>query len=129
MRLMVRPSFHWMLAFAIKILGLIIIMNLIVLPILWVFKILYILTFILMYEALLILIIGVLQILGSRVYRADSIPYRMGFRTGWFDFKRFSKLKPNERQRYRQEGIVMIVIGLVLFFGTVTAHFYILLYS
>jgi len=104
-------------------------MNLIVLPILWVFKILYIFTFILMYEALLILIIGVLQILGSRVYRADSIPYRMGFRTGWFDFKRFSKLKPEERQRYRQEGIVMIVIGLVLFFGTVTAHFYILLYS
>jgi hypothetical protein len=129
MQLIVRPSFHWMLAFAMKILEWIILLNLIVLPILWVFKILYIFTFVLIYEAIFILIIGVFQILGSRIYREDSIPYRMGFRTGWFDFKKFSKLKQKERQRYRQEGIVMVVIGLVLLVGTLIAHFYILLYS
>lgn len=129
MRLMVGLSFHWMLAFAMKILGWIILLNLIVLPILWVFKILYIFTFVLIYEAIFIVVVGVFQILGSRIYREDSIPYRMGLRTGWFDFKKFSKLKQKERQRYKQEGIVMLVIGVALIFGTLIAHFYVLLYS
>ena len=129
MRLTVRPSFHWMLQFAMKIFGWIILLNLVILPILWALNILGLFTLILMYEAIFILIIGVFQILGSCIYREDSIPYRMGFRTGWFDFKKFSKLKPEQRQRYRQEGIIMVIIGLVMFLGTVIAHFYILLYS
>lgn len=129
MRLIVKPSFHWMLQFGMKIFGWIILLNLVVLPILWVLQILDLFTLILIYEAIFILILGVFQILGSCIYREDSIPYRMGFRTGWFDFKRFSKLKPEERQRYRQEGIIMVIIGLVLFFGTVIARFYVLLYS
>lgn len=128
MRLIVRRRFHWMLQFAMKIFGWIILLNLVVLPILWGLKILRLFTVILMYEAIFILIVGVFQILGSCIYREDSIPYRMGFRTGWFDFEKFSKLKPEERQRYRQEGIIMVIIGLVLFFGTLIAHFYILLH-
>ena len=128
MRLIARPSYHWMLQFTMKIFGWIILLNFAVLPILWALQILHLFTLILMYEVIFILIIGVFQILGSCIYREDSIPYRMGFRTGWFDFKKFSKLKPEERQRYRQEGIIMVIIGLVLFLGTVIAHFYILLY-
>jgi hypothetical protein len=128
MRLSVRPSRRWMLQFAVKIFSWIILLNLVVLSILWVLQILGLFTLILMYEGIFILIVGVFQILGSCIYREDSIPYRMGFRTGWFDFKRFSKLKPKERQRYRQEGIIMAVIGLVLLVVTVMAHFYILFY-
>jgi hypothetical protein len=126
---MIGPGSHWILAFAMKILGWIILLDLIVLPILWIFKTLYIFTFVLIYEAIFISIVGVFQILGSRIYREDSIPYRMGLRTGWFDFRKFSKLKQKERQRYRQEGIVMLVIGVVLLAGTLIAHFYILLCS
>jgi uncharacterized membrane protein HdeD (DUF308 family) len=50
----------------------------------------------------------------------------MGARTGWFNFEKFAKLKPEERQKYRVEGIIMIVIGLFLLFGTIIAHFCIL---
>lgn len=127
MRLTVKPSYHLMLQFAAKIFGWIILLNLVVLPILWVFEILHLFTVILMYEATFILVLGVFQILGSCIYREDSIPYRMGFRTGWFDFRKFSKLKSRQRQRYRQEGIIMAIIGLALFLGSVIVHFYILL--
>lgn len=129
MRFIFKPSFHWMLVFVMKILGLIVVLNLMILPVLWVLKILNLFTLILIYEALFILTIGAFQILGSYIYRKNSIPYRLGFRTGWFDFKKFAKLKPTERQRYRQEGIIMVIIGLVLLFGTIIAHFYILNYS
>jgi hypothetical protein len=81
-----------------------------------------------MYEAAFIFILGVFQILGSCIYREDSIPYRMGFRTGWFDFRKFSKLKSRQRQLYRQEGIIMTTIGLALFLGSLIAHFYVFFY-
>ena len=124
-----KASFHWVLAFVMKISGWIVVLNLIILPILWVLKILRLFTLILIYEALFISILGVCQILGSYIYRKNSIPYRIGFRTGWFDFKKFSKLKPKERQRYRQEGIIMVMIGLVFLFGIIVAHFCVRAYS
>ena len=127
MRLTVKPGYHWMLQFILKIFSWIMLMNLVVLPILWVLEILHIFTITLMYEAAFILILGVFQILGSCIYREDSIPCRMGFRTGWFDFRKFSKLKFTQRQRYRQEGIIMTIMGLALFLGTVIVHFYFLL--
>jgi len=117
-----------MLAFVMKLLGFILVLNLIVLPILWALKVLHLFTVILIYEALFIVVIGVFQILGSYIYREDSIPYRGGFRTGWLDYRKFAKLKPEERQRYRQEGRIMIIVGLVLLFGILIAHFYILSY-
>lgn len=130
MRLIFKPSSHRMLPFVVKILGWIVVLNLIVLPVLWILKILNLFTLLLIYEALFILIIGVLLILGTYIYRKDSIPCRWGgSRTGWFDYKRFAKLKPEERQRYRQEGKIMIIIGLVLLFGTIIAHFYVFGYS
>ena len=128
MSFIVKPSSHWKLAFAMKILGWIVALNLIVLPVLWILKILNLLTLILIYEALLILILGAFQILSSYIYRKDSIPYRMGFRTGWFDFKKFAKLKPEERQRYRQEGIIMVIISIALLFGILISNLYIRVY-
>lgn len=114
-----------MLVFAIKILVRIAALNLAVFLILWIMRILHILALVLIYEALFIVILGICQILGSYIYRKTSIHYRwagMGARTGWFDFKKFAKLKPEERQKYRREGIIMIVIGLLLLFGTIIAH-------
>jgi hypothetical protein len=128
MRLTIKPSCNWILQFIVKTFSLIILLNLVVLPILWALKILYIFTLILMYEAAFIFILGVFQILGSCIYREDSIPYRMGFRTGWFDFRKFSKLKSRQRQLYRQEGIIMTTIGLALFLGSLIAHFYVFFY-
>lgn len=128
MRSIFKRNVHWMLAFVMKILGWIAVLNLVVLSILWILESLSLFSLILIYEALFILIIGVFQILGSYIYRKNSLPYRMGFRTGWLDFKKFAKLKPDERQRYRQEGIVMVIIGLVLLSGVIIAHFCILAY-
>lgn len=117
-----------MLAFVTKILGWIITLNVLVLPFLWIFEILYLFTIILVYEASFILLIGILQILSSYIYKENSIPYRFGSRTGWWDFKKFARLKPEERHRYRQEGKIMVAIGLALLFGTLPAHFYILVF-
>lgn len=105
---------HWVLRFVAKILGCTLVLNLTVLLILWFQRILSLFTLILVYEALFILIIGLLQILSSYIYRKNSFPSRYAGRTGWFDFRKFAKLKPKERQRYRQEGKVMVIIGLVL---------------
>lgn len=126
MKFIFKPSFHWILAFTMKILGWVVVVNLIVLLVLWVLNFLHLFTLILVYEALFVSVIGVFQILGTYIYRKNSIPYRFGgSRTGWFDFKKFSKLKPKERQRYRQEGIIMILIGFVLLFVTIIVHFFI----
>ena len=109
--------------FVMKIVGYIVALNLIILLILWILKALYLFTSILVYEGFFTSFIGILQILGSFIYRENSIQYRLGFRTGWFDFRRFAKLKPKERQRYRKEGAVMIIIGLILLVATAILHF------
>ncbi len=129
MRLVFNRNVQWMLKFVLKILICITVFNLAVLPILWVLEILYVFTIILVYEALFTLIIGVFQILTSYIYRENSIPFRRGFRTGWFDFKKFAKLKSEERKRYRQEGIILVIVGLVFLFGIVFVHLYSLFYS
>jgi len=112
-----------MLAFAIRFLVLLVVLNLMVFSILWILKILYLFTVVLAYEGFFVAFVGVLQILGSYIYRKNSIPYRRGSRTGWFDFKKFAKLKPEERQRYRQEGKIMVIVGLVLLIPSIITHF------
>jgi len=47
----------------------------------------------------------------------------MGSRTGWFNFEKFAKLKPEERMKYRQEGTIMIILGLTLLIATTILHF------
>jgi len=107
----------------LKAIGCIVASNAIILTILLFLGALYLLTLILIYEALFATVLGLFQILGSYVYRADSIPYRFGFRTGWWDFRKFAELKPEERNRCRKEGVILIMIGLVLGFMSVIAHF------
>jgi len=48
----------------------------------------------------------------------------MGFRTGWWDYKKFAKLTPEERNRYRKEGIIMIMIGFILGLIAIIVHFF-----
>jgi len=128
MRFTFERNVHWMLVFAVKILGCIIILNSVILPILWILKVLHLCTLILAYEALFILIIGVFQILGSFIYRENSLPYSWGFRTGWWDFKKFAKLTPEERDRYRKEGIIITVIGFILGLTAIVIHFFIFIH-
>jgi len=111
-----------MLVFVLKILGYIITSNLIILPILWILKILYLFTLILIYEGVFTAFIGILQILGSYIYKENRYPPQYAL-TKWFDFRKFAKLKPKERQRYRQEGKIMMVIGLILCVATIIIQF------
>lgn len=123
MRLSCATRPHWSLAFVIKILGYLTAINLIILPILWIVNILYLFAPILIYEGFFTIFLGTLQILSSYIQREKGTPYRFGFRTGWFDFKKFAKLKPEERQRYRQEGKIMIIMGVILMVATIIIHF------
>lgn len=128
MRFFFRRHVHWILAFVLKVLAYIVVFNLAVLPILWVLKLRYLFTLVLVYEALFISIIGVFQILGSLVYRENSIPYRLGFRTGWWNFKKFAKLKPKERQQHRKEGAIMVIMGSLLGCTAMIVHFFVFTY-
>ena len=103
-----------MLAFVLKTIGYLVALNLIVLPILWLLESLHLLTLILIYEALFISIIGIYQILGSRIYRENSIHYRYGMRLGWWDYRKFSKLKPEERDQCHKEGKILMLFGIIL---------------
>lgn len=77
---------------------------------------------ILAYEALLILGYGVIQFLSSRIYKEDSVVYRHGGRTAWWDFKRFAKLSPEERERYGQEGLILVAIGTIMMIMIIVAR-------
>jgi hypothetical protein len=90
-----------------------------------VLKAIHLFTLILTYEAFFISFIGVLQILGTYIYREDRYPLRYAW-IKWFELKKFAELKPDERQRYRQEGKIMIIIGLVICFAVLVVHFSIL---
>jgi len=48
----------------------------------------------------------------------------MGFRTGWWDFKKFAKLTPEERNRYRKEGRIIMMIGFILGLTAIIIHFF-----
>jgi len=114
--------------FAIRVLRWIALFSLIVLLILWAFDSLYLFTLILVYEALVILALGAFQILGTYIYRSNSTHSGMhwagqGSRTGWFNFKKFADLKPEERKRFRQEGKIMIIISIMLLVVTIIIHF------
>jgi hypothetical protein len=120
----IKQNARWVLLFVLRILGYVLIFNVVVLPILWVFGVLYMATLVLTYEAVVLLILGALQVLATYVYRENSIPSRWGgSRTGWFDFKRFAELKPKQRQRYKAEGIIITTIGALLLAITAITHF------
>jgi hypothetical protein len=90
------------------------ILNLVILALLWALQSLSMLLLILSYEAVLVLAFGAFQFLGSCIYREDSVTYGHAGRTAWWDFKRFAKLTPEERERGRQEAITLMVIGATM---------------
>ena len=122
-RSIMNPSSRWILICTIKITGWVATASLTVLVVLWVLDSLHLFVLVLTYEALFTLLVGVVQILSSYIYKKDSIQYRGGFRVGWFDFKKFAKLKPRERHRYRQEGVITVAIALVLLAATTIIQF------
>ncbi len=126
-----KSSSLWMLAFALKILACIGVLNIGAVLVLWILGVPSLLILILVYEGLFTAFLGVLQILSSLIYRENSVTQRSvrawgGARTAWFDFRRFAKLKTEERQKYRQEGAIMVLIGFMLLLVSIAAHFYML---
>ncbi len=125
MRLFSRISHLWIAVFALKLVGGIIVLNLIISPILWLSGNLPFIPAILTYESFFITFLGVLQILSSYIYRENSIRSRWGSRTGWLDFKKFAKMEAKERKKYRQEGQILFIIGLMFLSGIIAAYFYV----
>lgn len=116
---------RWIVVFSAKIVAIILILNLIITPILWLSENLQYIPIILTYESLFTLILGILQILSSYIYRENSLPSRWGgSRTGWFNFKKFAKMEAKERKKYRQEGQILFIIGLMFLLGIITAYSY-----
>lgn len=115
---------HQIVKFVVKNLGYVMVLNSVVLAVLWILRDLHLFTPILMYEVVFISGLGVLQILASRIHKGDGLSYRWGkYRAYWLDLRKFAKLKPEERSRYRQEGKVRITIGLTLLIATIILHF------
>ena len=85
---------------------------------------------VLMYEGFFVTFLGALQVLASYVSREralgeekENVVYHKGFHPVWFDFRRFAELAPDERRLYRQEGIVLAIVGLGLLVGVVVLRF------
>ncbi len=114
MRLVTSQNRPRKVMYALKCVVLLGIFNLVIFAFLWALQNVNMLLVILAYEALLILGYGVIQLLGSRIYKEDSVVYRHGGRTAWWDFKRFAKLSPEEREKYRQEGLILAAIGAIM---------------
>ena len=124
MRPISNQDFHQMVKFVVKNLGYVMVANSVVLAVLWILRDLHLFTPILMYEVVFISGLGVLQILASRIHKGDGLSYRWGkYRAYWLDLRKFAKLKPEERSRYRQEGKVRITIGVTLLIVTIILHF------
>jgi hypothetical protein len=124
-----KVSRPWMSSFLNRVLGLVMVLDLVVFAVLWVLGIAYLFAVVLTYEGFFVTFLGVLQTLASYVYKEDRgeteerAIYRSGFSPVWFDFRRFTKLTPEERKRYRQEGILMVIVGLGLLVGVVVLRF------
>jgi len=114
MWLIAKQSRHRKVTYAIIFTVRLTVLNLAILAFLWALQNLNMLILILSYEALLILAVGAFQFLGSCIYREDSVAYQHGARTAWWDFKRFAKLTPEERERYRQEGLSLVAISVIM---------------
>lgn len=117
MRPLLKRNVRW-IKFVVKVSGYVAIANLSVMPILWILNILS--PVVLVYEGVFLVFLGGVQWLLSLIY------YRKNYHSAidqtypypgpsMLDHKRiFKRLSPEERERYRQEGIIMVIIGLIL---------------
>lgn len=127
MRFIFKRNVRW-IRFTMKVLGYVAVVNLFVLPILWISNILSAVIFV--YEGALLVFVGGVQLLLSFVYHKKNYDSTIDQRypypgAGMLDLRiLFKRLTPEERKRYRQEGIIIVVIGLVLWLTTIIIHFF-----
>jgi hypothetical protein len=118
-----------MFSFLTRVLGLVMVLDLVFLFVLWVLGVAYLFSVVLTYEGFFVIFLGVLQVLASYIFRGDRgeteerVAYYSPYSPVWFDFRRFAKLTLEERKRYRQEGILMVIVGLVLLVGVAVLRF------
>jgi len=131
MRFIFERNVHW-IKFMMKIFGYVAVVNLFVLPILWISNILS--TVIFVYEGAFLVFVGGVQFLLSFIHYKKSYYSTIDQRypypgSGWLDHRIvFKRLTPEERKRYRQEGIIMVMIGSVLWLIAIIAHFFIFIH-
>ena len=115
-----------------KVFGYVAVVNLFVLPILWISNILSAVIFV--YEGAFLVFVGGVQFLLSSIYYKKNCYLTIDQRypypgSGWLDHRIvFKRLTPEERKRYRKEGIIMVIIGLILWLIAIIVHFFIFVY-
>ena len=118
-------SADWV-SFSIKVLTYTAVVNLCVLPILWVSNTYSALIFV--YEAAVLLFLGGVELLLSYVYYEKDTSSAIDQKYPYpgpsiLNHKQvFKRLKPDERKRYRQEGMIMVVFGLSLVLVAIIAQ-------
>lgn len=104
--------------FAVKVLGYVAVSNLLALPVAWLADIRYAVVF--AYEGVILVVLGGIQFLLSCVHYVKDHYSTLDQRYPYpgpsmLDLKRlFKRLTREERNRYRQEGTVMMAIGFTL---------------
>ena len=128
MRFNFERNVRW-IKFAMKVFGYVAVINLFVLPILWISNILSAVIFV--YEGAFLLFVGGVQLLLSFVYYRKNYDSTIDQRhpypgSAWLDHRTvFKRLTPEERKRYRQEGIILVIIGFILWLIAIIVHFFI----
>ena len=117
---------NW-IEFVMKVFGYIAVVNLFVLPILWISNILSAVIFV--YEGAFLLFLGGAQLLLSLAYYRKNAHSTVNQRypypgSAWLDHRiLFKRLTPEERKRYRQEGIVTASAGFGLWLIAIATYF------
>ena len=128
MRFIFERNVRW-IKFVIKVFAYVTVINLFVLPILWISKILSPVIFV--YEGAFLVFVGGLQFLLSFIHYKETYHSTINQRhpypgSGWLDHRIvFKRLTTEERKRYRQEGIIMVMIGLILWLIAIIVRFFI----
>jgi hypothetical protein len=131
MRFIFERHVRW-IRFVMKVFGYVAVVNLFVLPILWISNILSAIIFV--YEGGFLVFVGGVQFLLSLIYykknNYSTIDQRYPYPgSGWLDHRIvFKRLTPEERKRYRKEGIIMVMIGSILWSIAIIAHFFIFIH-
>lgn len=111
----------------------IVILNSAIFLILWALKILHLFIFILVYEGFVFVGAGIVLFLVSLIHYKEGtyqgLMRSLRRRTSslfWNHTIIFKRLKPEERRRYRQQGVGMMMIGSILWLIALILHLYIL---
>ncbi len=128
MRFIFERNVRW-IKFVMKVFGYVAVVNLFVLPILWISNILSAVIFV--YEGGFLVFVGGVQFLLSFIYYKKNYHSTIDQRypypgSGSLDHRIvFKRLTTEERKRYRQEGIIMVMIGFILWLIAIIVHFFI----